>query len=203
MRLHHAPTSPFVRKVMVMLHETGQTDAVEIVAATGTPVDPQTMPVALNPLGKIPCLERPDGPALYDSRVICRYVDARGEGGLYPEAPALWDVLTLEAMADGIMEAAILTVYEERVRAEGARSEAWVAGQTDKVTRALATLESLWIGHLNGPLNAGQIAVGCALGYLDLRRGDLGWAARHPRLADWYAGFAARPAMAATAPPAA
>src|SRR6187401_544736 len=112
MRLFHSSTSPFVRKVMVTLHETGQLDRVELVPAVGTPMASGTMPVAENPLGKVPTLERPDGPALYDSRVITRYLDALGSGGLYPEAPRLWETLTLEATGDGISEAALLIVYE-------------------------------------------------------------------------------------------
>ena len=87
MRLYHSPTSPYVRKVMVLLHETGQIADVELIPATGTPVDPGSMPLALNPLGKIPALERGDGPALYDSRVICRFLDDRAARGLYPGAP--------------------------------------------------------------------------------------------------------------------
>ena len=93
-------------------------------ARGGTPVAPGTMPVTRNPLGKIPVLEREDGPALYDSRVICRYLDDLAGGGLYPEKPRLWETLTLEATGDGMMEAAVLMVYEERTRPEEKRSTA-------------------------------------------------------------------------------
>ncbi|MEM9010521.1 MAG: glutathione S-transferase [Pseudomonadota bacterium] len=203
MKLHHSPASPFVRKVMVLLHETGMADRVEISPAMGTPVDPGTMPVSRNPLGKIPCFERSDGPALYDSRVICRYLDDLAGAGLYPTGAGLWDVLTLEATADGIMEAAVLIVYEGRTRDPGERSEAWVSGQREKIARALAALEERWMGHLGGPLHMGQIAVGCALGYLGFRLPDWDWAAERPTLQTWYQGFAARPSMQETAPPAA
>lgn len=201
LRLYHAPTSPYVRKVMLVLHETGQLADVELVPATGTPVDPATMPLAQNPLGKIPALERPDGPSLYDSRVICRYLDDRAGGRLYPKPPRLWDALTLEATADGIMDAAILMVYETRVRPEEIRFAPWVEGQWEKVARALDAIEGRWIGHLAGALDIGQIATGAALGYLDLRHADRGWRSGRPALADWYARFAARPAMEATVPP--
>lgn len=87
MRLYHSPTSPFVRKVMVLLHEVGALDRVTLVPAAGTPLDPGTMPVDRNPLGKIPALERPEGPTLYDSRVITRYLDETLKAGLYPPAP--------------------------------------------------------------------------------------------------------------------
>ncbi len=102
MKLYSAETSPYARKVRILLHETGQFGDVEIVPAYGTPLDPQTMPLAQNPLGKLPALERADGPAIYDSRVICRYLDARAGGKLYPEGNRLWETLTLEATADGI-----------------------------------------------------------------------------------------------------
>lgn len=202
MRLFHSATSPFVRKVMVTLHETGQLDRVELVPAVGTPMASGTMPVAENPLGKVPTLERPDGPALYDSRVITRYLDALGSGGLYPEAPRLWETLTLEATGDGISEAALLIVYEAGLRPEGARSDAWITGQWAKITRALDTLEARWIAHLAGRTDAGQIAVGCALGYLDFRHAPRDWRAGRPALAAWFEAFAARPSMRATQPPA-
>ena len=200
MRLYFSPTSPYVRKVVVLLHETGQSGEVALVAASGNPVDRGTAPVEANPLGKVPALERPDGPALYDSRVICRYLDARFGAGLYPDGARLWDTLTVEATADGILDAALLMIYEVRIRPEGLRHAPWVEGQWAKVDRALDALETRWMDHLEGPLEAGQIAVGCALGYLDFRHDGRGWRNGRPRLAAWYAGFAARPSMLATLP---
>jgi glutathione S-transferase len=202
MRLHHSPTSPYVRKVMVVLHETDQSGDVAIVPAAGTPVDATHMPLAQNPLGKIPALERDDGPALYDSRVICRFLDDRAGGRLYPAGSRQWDTLTLEATADGILDAAILMVYEWRVRPEALRMPEWVEGQWAKVSRALDALETRWISHLRGPLDIGQIAVGCALGYLDFRHADREWRRGRPALTAWDAAFAARPSMQATRPPA-
>ncbi len=202
LRLYHSHTSPYVRKVMVLLHETGQLKDVELVPSGGTPVDPGTMPVAQNPLGKVPTLERPDGGALYDSRVICRFLADRAGGQLYPAAPRLWDALTLEATGDGIIDAAILIVYESRVRPEDKRFDAWIEGQWAKVARALDVLEERWMAHLSGPLDIGQIAVGCALGYLDLRHAARDWRKGHPGLAAWEAAFAKRPSMVETVPPA-
>jgi glutathione S-transferase len=199
MRLYHSTTSPFVRKVMVTLHETGQAGDVTLVPAMGTPVDAGSMPLAQNPLGKIPALERDDGPALYDSRVICRFLDDRAAANLYP-AQRLWEVLTLEATADGIMDAAVLMVYESRVRPEENRFAPWVDGQWAKIGRALDALEQRWLSHLNGPLDMGQIAVGVALGYLDFRHADRGWRSGRPGLAAWAAVFAERPSMVATRP---
>ena len=193
-------TSPFVRKVKVVLHETGLLPGVELEPAGGTPVAPGTMPVTRNPLGKIPVLEREDGPALYDSRVICRYLDDLAGGRLYPEKPRLWETLTLEATGDGMMEAAVLIVYEDRTRPEEKRFDGWVEGQWAKIARGLDAIEGRWMAHLAGPLDAGQIAVGCALGYLDFRLGPREWRAGRPALADWEKRFAARPAMLATRP---
>jgi glutathione S-transferase len=200
MRLFHSPASPYVRKVMVLLIETGQADDVTLVPATGNPLDPGTMPLDANPLGKIPCLVLPDGTSLFDSRVICRYLDDRAGGVFYPPAPALWATLTLEATADGILDAALLARYETHIRPEAARSPDWREAQLAKVDRALDVLENRWELHLNGPLDMGQIAVACALGYLDFRFADREWRAGRPALARWHATMNARPGMATTAP---
>lgn len=203
MRLYHSPTSPYVRKVMVVLHETGLLPQVALIPTAGTPVDPGSMPLDQNPLGKIPALEREDGPALYDSRVICRYLDALAAAGLYPAAPKGWDSITLEATADGILDAALLMVYESRLRPADLRYDPWVEGQWAKIDRALDTLESRWIDHLSDTLDIGQIALGCAIGYLDFRHDARGWRETRPRLAAWAEGFLARLSMQATRPPAA
>ena len=200
MRLYHSPTTPYGRKVMVLLLETGQAGDVEVVSASGTPLDAGTQPLDLNPLGKIPALELDDGSAIYDSRVICRFFDERANAGLYPAAPRLWRTLTLEATADGILESALLMVYEARLRPEEIRFAAWVEGQWSKIARSLDALESGWIDHLSGPLDMGQIALGCALSYLDFRHDARDWRQRHPRLAEWHSTFAARDSMKATEP---
>lgn len=200
MKLYHSPASPFVRKVMMVLHVTGLIDQVEIVPAKGTAIDPGTMPVAQNPLGKIPALTREDGPAIYDSRVICRYLDEITQAGLYPEGPGLWDVLTIEATADGILDAAVLMVYEGRVRPEEIRYAPWVEAQWGKVSRALAAIEARWMSHLQGPDSMAQIAVAAALGYVDFRHPDRDWRCACPALAAWYETYAQRPEMQATIP---
>jgi glutathione S-transferase len=201
MRLYYSATSPYVRKVMVLLTESGHLESVELVPASGTPVDPGTTPLAHNPLGKVPVLERPDGASIYDSRVITRYLDATFAARLYPEGPRLWETLTLEATADGILDAAILMVYEWRVRPEDVRYQPWVEGQWSKITRALDTLESRWMSHLHGPLDMGQISVACALGYLDFRHGARNWREGRPSLAAWYSSFAERESLKTTMPP--
>lgn len=202
MQLFDNPASPFCRKVKVVLHETGQIDDVEMLFAIGHPIAQAEMPTDHNPLGKIPALLPENGKAIYDSPVICRYVAERGGdagAALYP-ADHLWDSLTLEATADGIMDAALLIVYESRCRPAEIRYKDWTDSQWDKIVRALKSLESRWMDHLNGPLDIGQIAVGCALGYLDFRHNDRNWRAIAPQLAAWDATFAERPAMQATRP---
>jgi glutathione S-transferase len=186
--------------VAVTLRETGLESRVEVAPASGTPLDAGGMPLARNPLGKVPTLERDDGPALYDSRVICRYLDDLAAGGLYPPAPRLWATLTLEATAHGIAEAGLLMIYESRIRPEAMRFEPWVEGQWAKVARALDAVEGRWMSHLEGPLDIAQISMGCALGYLDFRFGARRWREGRPALAGWADRFLERPAMQATRP---
>lgn len=203
MRLFTSPTTPFGRKTQVAVIEAGLSDRVQIELASGTPLDPGTMPLDRNPLGKIPALVRDDGGAIYDSRVICRYLDDLSGGKLYPAAPAMWDTLVLEATADGLLEAALLMVYETRLRPADLHFAPWVEGQWAKIARTLDTLESRWTAHLAGPLDMGHLALACALGYLDFRHAARDWRAGRPRLAAWEADIALRPAMLATRPPAA
>ena len=196
MQLYVAGPSPFVRKVRVVLRETGQAGEVREVQVAASPTGTGPEIASVNPLGKIPALTREDGPAIYDSRVICRYLDARAKAGLYPEA-RLWETLTLEATADGIMEAAVLMVYQARF---GEGPQPWIDAQWDKVARALEAIEQRWMSHLEGPLDAGQIAVGCALGYLDFRHGERSWRDGHLALGEWEARFAERESMRETVP---
>lgn len=198
MELLGSPASPFVRKVCVLIAEVGITD-VPFVRVAASPLGGEDRLNASNPLGKIPALTRPDGPTLYDSRVITRFLDARAQSGLYPEA-RLWDVLTIEATGDGIMDSAVNLTYEMRFRAPEIQFAPWMDGQWTKIARALDALERQWLSHLNGPLDMGQIAVGCALGYLDFRHAERGWRTGHDGLAAWYDAFAARPSMQATQP---
>lgn len=199
MKLISASASPFVRKVRVLLHETNQIDDVELLDVKTSPLATSDEVKAANPVGKIPALIRADAPALYDSRVICRYLDARAKGAMYPES-MLWDVLTIEATADGIMDAAVLVTYEGRLRAQEMQDEAWREAQWDKVARSVAALNTRWMSHLAGPLNIGQIAVGCALAYLDFRHDARKWRRGNEALADWYDTFSQRDSMTATAP---
>ena len=199
MKLVYANASPFVRKVMVALIETGQRDKVELEDVFITPLKSGETAPSANPLGKIPSLMLDDGSSLFDSRVICRYIDAQHTGPkLYPEGATLWPRLALEALADGIMDAAVLMVYEHRLRPEELWSSDWVEAQWLKISRALADLNS----HTERlePTDMASMAVGVALGYLDFRHADRNWRALAPELANWEASFAERPAMVATSP---
>ena len=170
LELFYSQASPYVRKVRAAAIEIGT--ELTLIPASASPVARSPDLVAANPLGKLPCLRLADGELLYDSRVICRYLDARTGAGLYPAAPRLWDSLTLEATADGILDAALLMVYESRIRPEARRHEPWVEGQWAKIARALDAVETRWMPQLESPLNIGQIAIGAMLGYLDFRHAD-------------------------------
>ena len=201
MQLFTSPTTPFGRKVMVLIHESGLADQVQVQTVAGSPLDPGSMPLDQNPLGKIPALIPDDGgPAIYDSRVICRYLDHVSGAGLYPAGPDLWPVLTLEATADGMLEAALLIVYETRLRPEALRFAPWVEGQWAKVARALDAIEARGMVLLEGRLTMAHVAVAVALGYLDLRHVDRDWRQDRPRLAAWEQAFSARPSMVSTRP---
>ena len=192
MKLLCSPTSPFARKVLVLLRETGQALETEVQHASPTARNPAV--AAANPLGKIPVLLTPDLGPLYDSRVICQYLDTRHDGPrLYPEGAARFTALRREALADGLLDAALLARYES-IRPDGLVWADWHAGQEAKMLAALAAMES----DLPEGVDIAAIAYGCALAYLDFRFAGLNWRDRHPALAKWEAAFAARPSMRAT-----
>lgn len=201
MKLAYSPTSPYVRMVMVVLHETNQLGDVTLDEMTGTPLAPIEGVLAANPLGKLPALMRDDGPSLYDSRVICAFLNDRAGAALYGSGSARWEIEVLEATAQGILDAALLMRYETHVRPEDKQMPEWSDGQWGKIDRALTVLNTRWMSHLSGPLDMGQIAVGCALGYLDFRHDARGWRNGNDALAAWFESFDSRPAMAATRPP--
>jgi len=199
MRLIYSPASPFVRKVVVLMHEAGLSDKVTLNPVATTALNTADDARAANPLGKIPALVRDGDSTIFDSRVICRYLDDLAGSNLYP-ADRLWDVLTLEALADGIMESAVSIVYEVRLRPENEQSPAWIDAQWSKVTHALAALEANQFAAATGDVNMGQLAVACALGYLDLRHAGRNWQADFPKLAAWQQQIGQRASMMATTP---
>ena len=200
MKLYHAAASPFVRKVMMVLHETGQRDDVEIATISTAPTAPDASVAAANPLMKIPALERPDGVTLNDNRVICAFLNDRAGGKLYGSETGKWDMLALEATADGLMDAAVALSYESRLRPEDKQWDGWKDAQWSKVASACAALNTRWMSHLSGPLNIGQIAEAAALGYVDFRHAARGWRAGCDTLADWFETFSKRESFQATQP---
>lgn len=198
MKLRYTPTSPYVRKVMVCAAETGSSGDLELIPTDLR--DPESDLPGDNPLGKVPTLITDDGDRLFDSPVICEYLDGLHDGDrLYPSlGAARWTALRLQALGDGILDAAVLCMLEGR-REPGERSAAFVAHQKGKIERALDALESEAAG-LGGRLTIGAVTAGCALGHLDFRRAEDRWREGRPALAAWYEAFSRRPSMAASAP---
>ncbi len=199
MKLYYNPASPYVRKVRVLAMENGLMDAIELAEVTITPVGPDADLCADNPIGKIPTLVRDDGGALYDSRVICEYLDGlHGGARMFPEHDAeRWTALRRQALADGILDAAVNTRYETFLRPRELRWPDWSDGQMAKVRRSLDELEEESFGE---GVDIGTISVACALGYLDFRYPDEGWRDTRPKLAAWCEKFSARPSMSETRP---
>ncbi|MEE9209810.1 MAG: glutathione S-transferase [Kiloniellales bacterium] len=199
MQLRYSPTSPYVRKVSVSAIELGLADRIERIL-TDT-MDPNSGLAEHNPLAKVPALILESGQVLYDSPVVCEYLDALHDGAKIfpPSGPGRWTALCQQALGDGILDAAILRMLETTRRPEARRWQGWIDKQAGKIARALDRLEAE-AEALEGPLSIGRISIGCALGYLDFRAPDDDWRAGHPNLAAWYQDFARRPSMQETVP---
>ncbi|VTU19169.1 putative GST-like protein YibF [Variovorax sp. PBS-H4] len=197
MKILFSPFSPYVRKCLVTAHELGLHDRLQLLPSNAHPVQRDREIIASNPLGKVPTFFADDGRVLYDSRVICEYLNDLADGKLFPAPGAQrWDALTLQSLGDGILDAALLARYEDVARPEPMRWPEWRAAQLDKAETSLAHLNAR-PALLEARVDIGTIAVGCALWYLDLRFADFAWRDRHPLLGQWYAGFGARPSMRA------
>ncbi len=197
MKLFYSPSSPYVRKVMACAIAREIDKQVEIVPTKVQLSEPAL--VAANPLSKVPCLVTDDGTALFDSPVICEYLDSIEDGTLpmFPRAGrARWRALKQQAMADGVLDAAIALRRELQNPPGGAR-DAWIARQKAAIDRTLAEFER---DPPHSALDIGSIAVACALGYLDFRFGGEPWRPAHPRLSAWVAEFSKHPPIARTAP---
>ncbi len=199
MRLRHSPTSPFVRKVLLLAHETGLTSQLEIETVDGWS-EPEQL-TGDNPLSMVPTLVLDDGSALFDSPVICDYLDRLHTGPrMIPESGAArWQVLREQALADGIIDCAILVMMEELKRPDDKRWDWWLALKRRAILRSLGHLEQV-AADFGERLDLGVLAIAAALGYLDLRGGVGAWRDAHPALATWFARFSERPSMQATAP---
>lgn len=198
MKLRYSPTSPFVRKVTVTLVETGLEGRVERMPTDA--FDPATDLGRDNPLGKVPALRLPGGEVLYDSPVICEYLDSLHDGiRLFPAVGGTrWTALRRQALGDGLMDAGVARRLEQK-RLAGEQSPAWIERQRGAMTRVLDALEDEADG-LAGTVTIGHIALACALGYVDFRFADDGWRNGRPALADWFEDFSARRSMMATMP---
>lgn len=203
MRLWHNPASPFARKVRIVAREAGLLPRIEEIGVMVSPVSPNADLAARNPLVKIPALQTDDGDGgrvLYDSPVICEYLDSLHSGAhVIPSDATRWDALRLQALCDGILDAAVLCRYETFVRPEEYRWEGWVKGQFTKIRNgldALAAEAPSW-GERFG---IGQVGAACVLGYLDFRFADEKWREPRPQLAQWYEVARQRPSVAATMP---
>ena len=197
MKIYFSAFSPYVRKCLVAGHELGLNDRIELLPSKANPVERDQQLIAKNPLGKVPTFLTDDGQALYDSRVICEYLDDLSGGKLFPrDGKARWETLTLQSLGDGMLDACLLARYEDIARPEALRWPAWRAGQLDKVETSLAYLQAC-PEQLRDRVNIGAITVGCALWYLDLRFPELDWRSRYPGVAQWFAAFSQRPSMQA------
>lgn len=200
MLLRHSHTSPFVRKVAVLLHETSLIEQV-----TFETVDGWSEPDQLtdeNPLSMVPTLILDDGSTLYDSAVICEYLDRQHSGPIMIPADGAgrWRVLREQALADGILDCAVLIFMELGKRPEDKRWDWWVELKRRAITRSLDSLDGQ-AAQLGERVDLGTISVAVALGYLDLRGAVGEWRDGRSALAAWHATFAARDSMIATAPP--
>ena len=202
MKLRYSPTSPYVRKVMVVALETGVAEHIERIPTAVAPTKPNEEVARENPLVKVPALTTDDGLVLYDSPVICEYLDTLHDGTKLfpPSGKARWLALRQQALGDGILDAAILGRYEI-LRPKEYQWQDWLDAQMRKVRGALGALEmEAEAGELAGPLTIGQITIACALGYLDFRYQSEAWRTKHRRLAVWADEVANRKSIQLTLP---
>ena len=199
MKLHWSPRSPFVRKVMIVAHERGVADRLILMRTVAATAKPHAELMKDNPLSKIPTLILDDGTVLYDSPVICEYLDALdGAPKLFPrQAKARLVALRRQALGDGLMEMMVL-LRDERMRARP--SDMHMTSTAARKAAVLNSLEREAESLLTTSLSIGHIAIGCALSYLDFRYADEDWRNGHLHLADWHAAFAARPSVRVTLP---
>ncbi|CAN7718962.1 glutathione S-transferase [Variovorax sp. LjRoot290] len=198
MKIYFSPFSPYVRKCLVAGHELGLNDRIRLLPSNAGPIQRDKELIAKNPLGKVPTFITDDGQVLYDSRVICEYLDDLAGGNLFPRTgSARWAALTLQSLGDGILDGALLARYEDVARPEALRWSEWRAGQLDKAETSLAHLDS----HpemLEGRVDIGSLTVACALWYLDLRFANFDWRSRHAGVASWFAKFSQRASLQGT-----
>ena len=202
MKLYYGGLSPFTRKVMVVAHEKNLVSDLELVPTSLTPTDPNAGLMQINPLGKIPTLVLDDGAPLFDSPVICEHLDTLGSGPrLFPaHGDERLRALRLNALADGVLDAGI-SARIESTRPADKQWDKWSEAQLLKVRNALDAMATVnAYAPSRQSITIGEIAAGCALGWLDFRMPQLAWREGRDALAGWYAEFSQRPSMVHTAP---
>lgn len=190
MKLFYSPTSPYARMVLIVVHERGLGDELDL-----HQVDPWNNPedlLAVSPLGRVPVLVTDEGAAITESTTICKYLDGMGE---HPSlfAPQPLEVLTRVGMAQGLMDATVTTVLERR-RPPEHQWDHWAERQLQAIGRTLPKLPV----PPEGRFDLGDISLASGLAYLDLRLSGFDWRKLNPGLAEWFGGISERPAMLAT-----
>lgn len=198
MKLHWSPKSPYVRKVMICAHELGLADRFELVRSVAAMLKPNERLMQDNPLSKIPTLVLDDGFTLFDSVVICEYLNDMADGSLFPKHGSdKWQALRWHALADGLLDTLILWRNE---REREAPLATLIAAFELKTRAALKLLEDEAQALAETPFSIGHVTVACALGYADYRFEALGWRGLAPRLAEWHADVSKRPSLQKTEP---
>lgn len=202
MKLRYSPTSPYVRKVSITAIEVGLADSIERI--TTDPWSAETDLGNSNPIGKVPCLITDAGQALYDSPVICEYLDSLNAGSkLIPaDGEARFKALTMAATADGMLDAGVLLLIETVRRPAELKWDWWAERQLSVVNRSMdvANAAADALATTDGPITIAEVGLGAALGWIDLRFPDMGWRAERPALADWFDKISERPSFEQTVP---
>ncbi|MHA6645416.1 glutathione S-transferase family protein [Mesorhizobium sp. A623] len=199
LKLHWSPRSPFVRKVMIVLNETGQVDDVDYIRTIVTATTAPNPDLLLdNPLCQIPTLMLDDGSTLYDSAVICEFFDERAvRAGLFPPSgPMRFKQLRWQSIGDGLSR--LLQVYRNEALREEGGNAVWISAYRTKIQACLQRIEAEVLDLEDTPFGIGHIALICGLGQLDFRFGHTGWQARFPKAAAWYQAMCGRPSVVAT-----
>lgn len=201
MKLVYASPSPFARKAVILVHELDTNGVVELVPSGAiTPVSNNEQVNTINPLGMIPALVTDDGQHLFDSTVICDYINGYFDGPFFPqESPEKYRSLKLQSLCDGIMDLLVAIRYETALRPAELQWPVFVEHQFEKVDRGLASLEGI-ADQLNDNFTIGEVALVCVLGYLDFRFAERGWRSAHPQLAAWFEAASARDSVKRSVP---
>lgn len=195
MKIYFSPFSPYVRKCLVMAYELGLNDELELLDSNAHPVNRDMEISEHNPFGQVPTFFTSQGQPLFDSRVICEYLNSVGKGALFPaEGDARWTALTQQALADGILDCALQARYEEVARPDEKKWQDWANANLSKIASALNYLEQKKL-PLTQEATTGTLSIGCALWYLDLRFESYDWRTDYPYVASWYSEFSQRDSM--------